>query len=124
MLLPLELIDIIFQYADYGRKIIYNTRTKKHNIVVDENHSKFKYICRIYDTFQVSKIIDAPDHEQYQITYEIKKRYVSTPILLKNITSYKSFMTIVIDKQNNKTDLNNSIQTIIELDNSSMIISR
>ena len=122
IMIPYELIHIIFEYADYGRVIKYNPKKKKDEIIIDESHSKFKAICDIYRTYECVKT-DNIDTVQYQVYYEIKPRLRSIPRYIGNLKSYKSYMVLVVEENEFHVDIFYNVHTMIESETSWMVIT-
>lgn len=117
MHIPLELINIILEYADSIFILKVNNRTKREDLRIKKDHIMFNNLKKIFGTCIFSTQIDEPCHKQFQICYEIQKNYMSSHNL-NDMLSQKYFMTICIDENENDKEVKHVVSTVIERSNS------
>lgn len=123
MRLPIELINLICDYAGDGKHLYFDKRMC-YSFRINSEYEKYNVVRDLYRNCMINSYYDDVDEEQLtQIHYEIKLKKIPSLIMnMHNIESIKNFMVITISEKNGDIHIEHSACATLYINNGTLML--
>ena len=123
MRLPIELINLICDYAGDGKYLVFDKRLC-YSFRINSDYEKFNVVRDLYRNCMINSYYDDIDEERLtQIHYEIKLKKIPSLIMnMHNIESIKNYMVITISEKNGDIHIEHSSCATLYINNGTLML--
>lgn len=123
MRIPIELVNIILDYADLGKFLCYKHDRKEYAFRFDVKHKHFSELNRLYGSLALQTEI-SEDGYRTNIYYNIPlQRPPSVTMMMENVDSIKNYMSIIVFETENDIVTEHHTSIVICTTNSALILN-
>ena len=118
MWLPVEIVNIIMEYAGTGQYLYYCWKTNLHRLRYNPDHDRFQFLSNLYKFMDVETV-----GNQTTIQYVIPLRRVpSVTSRIQNINNIQNIMSVTVSEDEEEIVSEYYTTVVIETSQSALLL--